>query len=80
MGSLLTLLKCESLLKQPHPFLPMTNEFLKKLTRINLDSDQTIKSPKLPAVFETQEPKSILELNPQRSETNQSIPRTNNRY
>jgi hypothetical protein len=63
-----------------HPFMPMTTKLLKKLTRINLDSDSTIKSPKLPAVFETQEPKSALEINPQHSETNQSDIRTDNRY
>ena len=63
-----------------HPFLPMTTELLKKLTRVNLDSDSAIKSPDLPAVFETQEPKSILESNPQHSESNQSNLRTNNRY
>ena len=63
-----------------HPFRPMTTELLKNLTRINMDSDQTIKSHELPAVFETQEPKSISELNPQRSETDQSDIRTDNRY
>ena len=60
-----------------HPFLPMTNEMLKKLSKVIQDSDQTINSPDLAAVFETQEPKSILELNSQRSETNQSNLRTN---
>ena len=63
-----------------HPFLPMTNEMLKKLSKVIQDSDQTINSPDLPAVFENQEPKSILELNPQRSETNQPDIRTDNRY
>ncbi len=63
-----------------HPFMPMTNETLKKLTRVIKESDQTIKSPDLPAVFETQELKSALEINPQRSETNQPNLRTNNRY
>ena len=47
-----------------HPFMPMTTELLKNLTRINMDFDQTIKSPDLPAVFDTQEPKSTSELNP----------------
>ena len=61
-----------------HPFMPMTNEILKKLTRVIEDSDQTIKSPELPTVFETQELNSTLEINPQRSETNQSNLRTNN--
>ena len=63
-----------------HPFMPMTNEMLKKLTRVIKDSDQTIKSPELPAVFETQELNPTLEINPQRSETNQSNLRTDNRY
>ena len=63
-----------------HPFMPMTTELLKNLTRINMDSDQTIKSPALPTVFETQELNSTLELNPQRSETDQSDIRTDNRY
>ena len=63
-----------------HPFLPMTNEKLKKLSKVIQNSDQTINSPDLPAVFENQEPKSILELNPRRSETNQPDIRTDNRY
>jgi len=63
-----------------HPFRPMTTEMLKNLTRINMDSDQTIKSPDLTAVSATQGPKSTFELNPQRSETNQSDTRTDNRY
>jgi hypothetical protein len=63
-----------------HPFMPMTNKILKKLTRAIKDSDHTIKSPDLPDVFETQEPKSTLEINPQRSETNQCDIRTDNRY
>ncbi len=63
-----------------YPFQPMTTELLKKLTRVNQDSDSTSKSPEYPAVFETQELKSALELNPQRSETNQSDLRTNNHY
>ena len=63
-----------------HPFMPMTNEILEKLTRVIKDSDQTIKSHELPTVFATQELKSILELNPQSSETNQSDIRTNNHY
>jgi len=63
-----------------HPFMPMTTELLRNLTRINIDSDSTIQSHELPTVFETQEPKSISELNPQRSETDQSDIRTDNRY
>ena len=63
-----------------HPFMPMTNEILEKLTRLTQDSDQTIKSLELPAVFETQELNPTLEIDPQRSETNQSNIRTDNRY
>jgi len=51
--------------------MPMTNEMLKKLTRVMQDSNQTINSPDFPAVFASQEFKSILELNPQCSETDQ---------
>jgi hypothetical protein len=58
----------------------MTNEILKKLTRAIEDSDQTIKSPDLPAVFETQEPKSTLELNLQYAEIDQSDLRADNQY
>ena len=53
-----------------HPFLPMTTELLKKLTRINRDSNTTTKSQELPIVFESQELNSILESNSQNSETN----------
>jgi hypothetical protein len=63
-----------------HPFQPMTTELLKKLTRVNQDSDRTIKSPELPSEFASQETKSTLEFNPQRSETEQSDIRTDNRY
>ena len=63
-----------------YPFMPMTNEILEKLTRVIKDSEQTIKSPELPTVFETQELNSALEVNPQHSETNQSNIRTDNRY
>jgi len=49
----------------------MTDEMLKKLTRVMQDSNQTINSPDFPAVFASQEFKSILELNPQCSETHQ---------
>ncbi len=61
-----------------HPFLPMTNEMLKKLSRTIQDSYQIFNSPDLSAVFTTQELKSALELNPQHSETDQSILRSNN--
>ena len=62
-----------------HPFMPMTNEILKILTRLTKNSDQNIKSPELPDVFVSQELKSVLELNPQRSETNEYDIRTYNR-
>ena len=62
------------------PFYPMTNEMLKKLSRAIEDSDQTINFPDPPALFASREFKSVLELNPQRSETNQSNIRTDNRY
>jgi hypothetical protein len=62
------------------PFYPMTNEMLKKLSRAIRDSDRTINSLDLPAVFVSQEFKSALEINSQRSETNQSDIRTNNHY
>jgi hypothetical protein len=52
-----------------HPFMPMTNEILKKLTRMMQDYDSTNKSPELPTVFETQEQNSKLELNPQRKKS-----------
>jgi hypothetical protein len=57
----------------------MTNEILKILTRLTKNSDQNIKSPELPDVFVSQELKSVLELNPQRSETNEYDIRTYNR-
>jgi len=56
----------------PYPFLPMTNEMLKKLTHSIQDLNSTDKSAESQPVFETQELKSALELNPQRSETNRS--------
>jgi hypothetical protein len=58
----------------------MTNEILKKLTRVVKDLNSTEKSPESQPVFETQELKSALEINSQRSETNQSNLRTNNHY
>ena len=61
------------------PFMPMTDEMLKKLSRIIQDSDQTINFPDLSIVFASQDFKSVLELNPHHLETNQSDPHTNNR-
>jgi hypothetical protein len=64
----------------PHPFQPMTTELLKKLSRVDQESDSTIKSPDLAAVFETQNHKTAIESNSQRSESYQSNLRTNNHY
>jgi hypothetical protein len=63
-----------------HPFRPMTTELLKNLTRVNQDSNQTINSTELSIVFKTQELRSALEINPQRSEADQSDIRIDNRY
>ena len=54
------------------PFCPMTDEVLEKLTQTIQDSNQTINFPDLPAVFVSQGLKSILELIPHSTETNQS--------
>ena len=65
-----------------HPFLPMTTELLKNLTRANQDSGHTINFPDFPdfsAVCESQEFKSAFNLKPERSETDQSNLRTDNR-
>jgi len=61
------------------PFMPMTDEMLKKLSRVSQDSDQTINSSELYTVFVSCEFKLVLELNLQHSETNQSNLLTNNR-
>ena len=63
-----------------HPFMPMTNEMIKKLTRVNQDLNSAIKSCEYPAEFASQNPNSTIESNPQCSESNQSNLRTNNRY
>ena len=64
----------------PYPFQPMTTEQLKQLTRVNRDSDSTIKSVEYPVEFASQNLKTAIELNPQRSESDQSHLRTNNHY
>ena len=63
-----------------HPFLPMTTELLKKLTRVNRESVSAAEFYEPLFVFEI--PKIIPneELNPQREETNRSYIRTNNRF
>jgi hypothetical protein len=50
----------------------MTDEMLKKLSQVAQDSDPTISSPNLSAVFVSCEFKSALELNLQQSETDLS--------
>ncbi len=63
-----------------HPFQPMTTKLLKKLTRVNEDSDSTSKSPEYPIEFASKNLQTAIESNPQHSESNQSNLRTNNRY
>ena len=63
-----------------HPFLPMTTELLKKLTRVNRESISTPKFYEQRFVFSIPKTRPIEELNSQISETNQSNLRTNNRY
>ena len=53
-----------------HPFLPMTNEMLKKLTRINQESISTAKISEPRFVLAIPKTKSTEELNSQHSETN----------
>jgi len=54
------------------PFMPMSDEMLRKLSRIAQDSNQTINFHDLPAVFVSQGLKSVLEFNQQHIETDQS--------
>jgi hypothetical protein len=56
----------------------MTDEMLKKLSRTIQDSNQTINSHDLHAVFVSQAFKSVLELNPHHVETDQSDISTDN--
>jgi hypothetical protein len=55
----------------------MTNEMLKKLTRMMQDYILTAKFSDFPAVFASREFKSALELNQQQSETDQTNHRNN---
>jgi hypothetical protein len=55
-----------------HPFLPMTDEMLKKLTRMMQDSIPTAKFSEPPFVIAIPKTRPTEELNPQNSETNQS--------
>ena len=54
------------------PFMPMTDEMLKKLARAAQNSDQTINLPDFPDVFASYEFKSALDLIPSPLETDQS--------
>jgi hypothetical protein len=58
----------------------MTDEMLKKLSQAIQDSDQTLNSPDLSAVFVSPVFKSVLESNLQRLETDLSDIPTHNRY
>jgi hypothetical protein len=60
------------------PFMPMTNEMLKKLSRTIQDSNQTINIHDLHAVFVSQAFNTVLELNPHHVETDQSDISTDN--
>ena len=53
-----------------HPFLPMTTEMLKKLTRVNRDSISAAKFSEPRFVFEIPKIIPTEELNSQNSETN----------
>jgi len=61
-----------------HPFLPMTDEMLKKLTHMVQDSISTPKFYEQRFVIAIPNTITTEDLNPQRSETNQSNLRTNN--
>ena len=63
-----------------HPFLPMTNEILEKLTRMMQDSFSTTKFSEPLFVLATQKTKSTEELNSQNSETNPSASEENDNY
>ena len=63
-----------------HPFLPMTNEMLQKLTRMMQDSILTSKFSEQRFVFSIPKIITTEESNPKNSETNLSNLRTNNRY
>ena len=54
-----------------HPFLPMTDEILKKLTRMMQDSILTAKFSEPRVVLAIPQTRSIEELNSQNSETTQ---------
>jgi len=53
-----------------HPFLPMTTELLKKMTRVNRESTSAAEFSEPRFVFEIPRVISIKESNSQRSESN----------
>jgi hypothetical protein len=55
-----------------HPFLPMTNELLKKLSQVSQDSILTAEFSEPRFVFEIPKIIPTEELSPQNSETNHS--------
>ena len=62
-----------------HPFLPMTTELLKNLTRVNRESISATEFSEPRVVLAIPQTRSIEELNSQISETYQSHLHTNNR-
>ena len=54
-----------------HPFLPMTTELLKKMTRVNRESTSAAEFSEPRFVFEIPKTRPTEELNSQNSETNQ---------
>ena len=53
------------------PFMPMTDEMLKKLSQIIQESDQIINSPDSPTVLASQKSKSAPEISSSHLETDQ---------
>lgn len=64
----------------PHPFLPMTNEILKKLSNGIKDLILAAKSPEPQLVLVTENAKPITDSNPPSPEIIHRNLRTNNRY
>ncbi len=59
-----------------HPFMPMTNEILEKLTRMVQDSFSTAKFSEIQLVLESETTKSISVTDPSASEENHNYLRT----
>jgi len=59
-------------IKVAYPFMPMTNEVLKKLTRMVQDSISTAKSSDPQLVLESETTKLVSVTNPPASEENQN--------